>query len=184
MNKLSKLFNAGRSITCCNCEEKYSNLSQFEIWVRPDAASFFSEKKVRSGTWFHATDNPDWFKSVQNGGDSNNEDYGSGDVMVHLGMKDSAIARANQRKDEYLTYGIALDRWFLYEVKLADEAQIHAEIQEDDNEFPTRSNQKAPEYFDWLPYGVTRYLNAYELPGSISLLANANSIKLLSIQDL
>lgn len=184
MNKLSKLFNAGRTITCRKCNELYSSLSQFEIWVRPDASPFFSEKKVRSSSWFHTTDDPHWFANIQNGGNPEDDNYGSGDVMVHLGMKHSAIARAQQRQDEYLSYGITVDRWYLCEVVLTANTNIHAEIQEDDNTFPTHSNQKAPDYLDWFPDGVTRYLNAYELPGSISLLANANSIKLLSVQDL
>jgi hypothetical protein len=183
--KIGTLFNLGRTFNCRRCGHEYTDLTEFDIWVRHDAAHFFNENTVRNSSWFHATDNPVWFNDIINGGDPRKEGYGEGDVMVHLGTADAAYARAVQRNEEFADYDIKA-RWYLYELKLKPDTLIHPVVEYDENEWPDNSSQD-DEYFrelQWEPKGVTRYLNAFEQPGSISLLANAQSFTLVSCTEL
>lgn len=184
MSKLTSLFNMNRSFSCPKCNREYSSVAEFEVWVTPSAAKFFNEDVVRSATWFHATDNPHWFEDLLAGGDISNRPLTPGDVMVHLGTEESARARADQRHDEYLSYGIEIRNWYLYEVQLKASAFIHPDVQDDENNFPEFSNSVAEPYFEWTPEGITRYVNAYEVAGSVSLLANINSFNVLMRHDL
>jgi len=188
MDKMCQIFNLGKTVNCRKCGKTYSNIAEFEIWVRHDAAKFFNVDTVRKTRWFHATDNPNWFEEIRNGGNVKSDYYGQGDVMVHLGIKDSALARAEQRHDEFIScYGVEIPQWYLYEVELKTDIEIFPEMQDDEDGFP--SNSAAPEDmytdgFEWSPQGVTRYVNAFEQPGSISLLANAHTFNLVAQHEI
>jgi hypothetical protein len=184
MEKLRVLFSWKKTFTCKRCSHVYRNIYEFDIWVRHDAAKFLKENTVRQHTWFHATDDSDWYQNISSGGRVDRPRHGEGDVMVHLGMEASAYARAQQLYAEFAGYEVLIPEWFLYEVKLVDDAVIFPELQDDEDDFPERSVDTTSEYLEWEPNGVTRYLNAYEQPGSISLLANPKSFTVLNRRTL
>lgn len=102
--------------------------------------------------WYHATTTVDWPR---------------GRFLAHIGSKESALDRARCMK---------YDRLYRLEIDISAEWSPH--IVADDNFWPTdpeRKNDRETELFR----DVTRYVNRYEIPGSVSLLADTLYLKVV-----
>lgn len=159
-------------LQCTNCKEITYSVDSFDVVVSPESIPMVEDENVRTATWFHATTVENWHEVVSGEGDPdmNWEDHtGKGDttIMVHIGSKAAAEDRA--RVDFYD------EEWFLHEITLNDGVEIAPVIMPDEEtKVPERAYQC--EGRDYSAAGVTRYLNAYESPGSISLLVNPHAI--------
>ena len=131
-----------------------------------ESIPYFDSAFVKEQSWFHATAREDWLPSLQDMEDA---------PLAHLGTLESAITRGRDlREDKHRQYG---SEWYLYEVKLVPQAYIEKNVYNDDN-------QKFPYYTSDLESnrygnGVIRYVNSYEDPGSVSLIADPQKIVLV-----
>lgn len=167
-------------IRCGGCRQLIRNENDFwDVRFRKEHLPFLDEENVREASWWHATPVVGWWESLPSGMEKIPQCDGpvipsassldDGDLMVHVGTKAAAL-------DRVLCQGV-LDIW-LHELRIRPEATLADGIWEDEEtSFPERSGQaRGP----WLADGVTRYLNQYEMPGSVSLLANPRTLELVS----
>lgn len=168
-------------IRCGGCRQLVPvECERWDVRFRKEHLPFLDVDNVRNATWFHATDVVDWWEQLPAGVDTYFTADGrsiesvapteEGDLMVHIGTRDAALDRALAQS--------TLDIW-LHEVRLRPDTDIRDGVWEDEvTSFPERSGHctSGP----WLGDGVTRYLNRYEMPGSVSLLANPRNLELVS----
>lgn len=121
-----------------------------------------SARKVQY--WYHATDSQTWPKPVKT------KWFGDGKPFyAHIGSEESALDRA--RCMSYNT---------LYKVKINSKASWSPYVVDDDNYWPTQPHKNSEEenlLFD----DVTRYVNRYEIPGSMSLLVVSSMIEVVEV---
>jgi len=178
MDQVCLLFNNNRSFTCRRCGHVHRQIADFTIWVRHDAAKFLNPNNIFNRSWFHATDDPDWFNHVTRPTPRTQQ------PMVHVGVEGAAVARAGQRYDEHLTYGYQIKQWYLYEVMIKPGTDVLPYVQHDMNVFPLTRGAARKHRMEWSADGATRYVNAYEQPGSISLMVNSSRLKFVNRTDL
>lgn len=136
--------------------------------IHPDALAYFDEETVRTTTWYHATDREDWFDSIT---------QAQGKVpLVHLGDEAAAMDRATQRAARLG------GNWKVYEITLAEDADIHPEVNGDDNGYAPYMAGDEDMVDNYST--VTRYVNEFENPGSISLLVNPKAMRLKTAREI
>jgi hypothetical protein len=155
-----KLLEQG-SIFCQNlsCEGYLFGLEDADIAVLPGSAKFFDTDAVRPATWYHATYMENWMGTVL----TNDHCYLP---ILHIGTRQSALDRAKHQGYSYL-----------YSIKVDEDATINPTVVDD-------ATDGWDEYAEDYQYGITRYVNRWESPGSISLLANPLAITVISVTDL
>jgi hypothetical protein len=178
---------------CPSCKRRTPGHDSYNLRVIAEQASFLDAENIRTTRWFHATDVENWHETVTAIDASEevrsfqgDEEFVPGDysLMVHLGTVDAALHRAL----DVIACGAdnaAARTWYIHEIVLNEDADIAPTICEDDNDV-------APYYaidcgdnniFGTTGYsatGITRYLNRYEAPGSISLLAHPKSFHVVT----
>lgn len=163
--------NVGRSANqkCVCCNEKIS-VDMLGVKVLENDTRFFDIKNVYDSIWYHASKKNDWLDSVLDFNDPS---------VVHLGSLDAALAR----KEDYeysnnLVNSETKDDWFLYEVRILPEAYVSNRVWEDaDKSFPRTVDELLASKY---AVDIVRYVNFWECPGSISLLANPRCLKLVN----
>lgn len=140
------------SQTCRSCGKKELDLYTVKVLVLPSCERFFIDEAVFKTQWHHSTHLKNWHTAVLTSPDK---------PTVHLGTHAAAEARARDNKDRPI--------WeirYRFVVKINKDATIDPEVHEDMDEW----------YESWelYPYDITRYVNRFETPGSVSLLANPN----------
>jgi hypothetical protein len=121
--------------------------------------------------WYHATLRADW-----------HEDAAAAFVPVHIGSYNSALMRSRDLRD-LDGWGHPEDTvWTIYELTLKPEATYMEHVFED-------SDSVWPDNFEDFILAtngrsVVRYLNNYEDPGSISLLADASVLQVVSVKQI
>lgn len=147
----------------CNCGKAYDI---FDVTVRLSAGNpssrYLHEAAVREASWYHATIQPNWERLMKR----------KNPITVHLGTENAAFDRAIGR---YLSrYRPFADQSFmLYEVKLKSGVNIAPRITEDENSDRPR-----------IPGSdVTRYVNRWEDPASISLAVRSTAIELVGKRE-
>lgn len=182
---ISRTINAKGSFTCVKCGKAYYDMTQFNIWVREDSAKFLNLDTVRNSFWYHGTHARHWHSSLVTGGDPFHHSYGTGDIMVHIGTQSAAEERIRHRKEFHATRNpMHFEDWCVFTLRIKDSAEVHPVLQKDFDWFPETHNDILDDFedlFDWEPEGVTTYLNAFENPGSISLLANINALEVVEV---
>lgn len=114
--------------------------------------------------WYHATNVQEWPK-VQTLLPVNH-------WLAHIGSKESALDRANHQK-----YTL------LYKVVIDPDALWSPCVTDDWNEWPTHEVDLHREVF-YNFSEVTRYVNRYEIPGSISLLVASKHIRVVGCEEI
>ena len=179
MNALGKLGEHG----CPKCGNAvYSVDGGVKVNVRGDhEAMLVNDSEVTKARWFHATPRDDWYDVVCGEGDpdfaydiENAKPTDDTTILVHIGTREAALDRA---RSEYNHHD-----WYMYEIVVNADAEIATLVLDDDIDVPTRAYNCNGT--DWNPNGVTRYINAYESIGSISLLANPNAFSVISIEPI
>lgn len=155
-----KLLEQG-SIYCMNlsCDGYLFGLEDADIAVLPGSAKFFDANAVRSASWYHATYMEDWMGAVFSNAV---EDF----PILHIGTRNAALDRAKHQGYSYL-----------YRIKVDEDTTIHPQVVDDAT---TSWDDLAVNY----PHGITRYVNRWESPGSISLLAHPLAITVTAVTDL
>ncbi len=150
---------------CPSCSDRLDG-DLMGVNLLKESIQFFDPKVVKQQSWFHATAREDWLPSLQNMEDA---------PLTHLGTLEAARTRGRDlREDKHRQYD---SDWYLYEVKLVPEAYIENNVYQDDNqEFPYyTSDLESNRYGN----GVIRYVNAYEDPGSVSLITDPQKLVLV-----
>lgn len=159
-NSYFKDKNSGR---CESCGHYLGGQFNTGAVLARDTIKFFDDETVRTTTWFHTTQNPDWEASLSKA-DRN---------FVHLGTEKAA-------EDRCLTLSRDPDAaTYIYELEIDAAAHIHDKVYyEDPYQDDTPSLSSDPDGYSKINFdGVTRYVNEMEDVGSISLLANPKTLR-------
>lgn len=151
----------------CACGQ-YSQDGLTGVTLKLGSEKYFHKDAVREDEWYHYTSHEDWESFLSPDNDEAR--------VVHLGTKEAALDRQNHTDR-------AVGK--LYKLRLKPEAEIADEILEDD----PYNQQDAPLVSEGgvqkgiLVSGVTRYMNYYEDPGSVSLVANPRLLEVVEVQE-
>lgn len=165
----------GEPTTCPKCDFTVHELTDFETCFLSSSVQFVNKDVVRSERWFHTTDVANWHDAVTSADDDSAP-------MVHVGTFESAMQRFSD------SYCVTFDweepaHWALYELALDDDIEIADDIAPDiDSEAPRSVRTCAGT--DYVAHGATRYLNAYEVAGAVSLLVNPKRLRVVSVTEL
>lgn len=120
--------------------------------------------------WYHTSANENWPTPIQGLGWGRVTD---GEFVAHVGTLQAALDRCSYSERTF-------QPTFLYHLKLSAKARWSPKILLDENYWPTSVPElkRAPEFFG----DVTRYVNRYEDPGSISLLVRTGIIEVVKTE--
>lgn len=166
-------------VTCSNCQQTVDLYVAHNLSIDHDSARHIDENNVRNDIWYHATKLENWMDELIEG-EAEHRDFGLGyydnfdpenvTIMVHVGTVDAALDRAG----DSLNHEKA--NFYVYALRLKEGVHIAPQILADENEacpsFVADCNGAYSEH-------VTRYVNTYESPGSISLLVNRTCIEII-----
>lgn len=124
--------------------------------VNSSSKKFYQQEEVYKANWHHTTFRKNWLEAMQ-------------DLLItpalHVGTYEAAMARTEIVPASYR-----------YVVRVRRDAIIDPEVQPDFNHWPDSGRH--------LRYAVTRYVNRYESPGSISLLVLPRALELVTCYQL
>jgi len=159
---------SGDSIKCpnCNVTNNDRDYGDFNVALAAESAYLFDSDNVRAESWFHATQNKDWFNEVLESPDQ---------PIVHVGSLDAAIARAKS-----VSNGSSRYEFSIYELRIKPEAEITPTILVDADNLAPNFVTDFPDYDDpdddtedfpdtFSPTAIGRYVNGFEDHGSVSL---------------
>jgi hypothetical protein len=138
------------------------------VTLQPKTEPVFHKAPVLEADWYHYTTNENWSDFVKEG----NPDA----RVVHLGSKEAAL-------DRKLATGDKAGR--LYKLRLKQDAVIADHVLDDDpfNDEDAPLISRTDDTRKVLVSGVTRYLNYYEDPGSMSLIANPQAFEIVEVSS-
>lgn len=169
LSKDSEYFKNSKTATCEKCGHSLRGPFNTGAALARDSLKYFDNETLRSTTWFHSTQNPDWEKSLEN----EDRDF------IHLGTAKSA-------EDRCKTLHNYADRpTYVYELEISRDAPVHNKTHYEDPYQDDKVSLKgdSQEYSKIDFNGVTRYVNEMEDPGSISLLVNPKVIKIKTVRQ-
>lgn len=174
--KCSKYFDAGtvdkllvasssskNKPRCPTCNE-ITLLEDAGVDVRFKDAHLLMDENVRKASWFHVTTNDDWLEDMST--------LENGTPLLHIGSKEAAMDRLR----DLMKWQNDGSTWYLYELKIKPEASISEGLFNDEND-DCPSSEAAARKTNYDGTGVNRYLNTYEAPGTISLVANPHALR-------
>ena len=174
----------GDLITCQHCENDADNTfreftpDNCKVDVESRSAELIEDSAARTTVWYHATTRENWDKNILV------RNPREGDLYVHLGTKSAAIERIHDSLDH------KGGEFYLYEVTLMEDTNLASHILSDDNVWPTHTNSDERYADSWEPvdwkneiqvHDAVRYLNRWETPGSVSMLARASKIQVVGV---
>lgn len=158
----------------CDCGAILS-IYEVELTIDPSHPSyrFVQDKEaVKDAVWYHATMNDDWL-SPQDPSFNNwraRPQYKDGSFKAHVGSHQAAMDRALSQLVTHEDSRMSNDDGFwLYEVKIAQDADVIEGIASDDN---------SDDYDEFDP-DVERYENRFEDPASISLTVRSSKLEIV-----
>lgn len=177
--------------TKCVCGQPITDYSLI-VRIQKDSAKYLDAVTAGNAIWYHTTLAEDWMEQLETGEAEYAELFDIPDprlvsAMVHLGDHSSALDRAIDLSRDILSNYDPKDLtiapgFFLYAVRILPETEIDENVQPDENEDAPCFNVDCEQM--GYSSGVTRYVNMYESPGSISLLANRRRIEIVSKERL
>lgn len=165
LRKYHTYFTDSRYASCDQCNHSLRGPFNTGAVLSRDSLKYFDDKVLKSESWYHTTQNPNWTESLK-----------SDRTFVHLGTESAATDRCKtlQNDPDSPTY--------LYEIEIVDDARVHDKTYYEDpyqDNSPLTSSD--PSRYPKIDFnGVTRYVNEMEDPGSISLLANPKMVRVKS----
>lgn len=140
----------------CPTPECAGYITDVDLLVRHDSKEFLNVGGCFDATWYHATDRGFQWRSKLMMPDEFGEI-----TFAHMGTFDAAMDRYRQTNYSWLA-----KEFVMHEIKILDHAEFYPAVGEDrltwEMNIPPHKS----------PPPITRYLNRYESPGSISLLAD------------
>jgi hypothetical protein len=143
--------------------------------LKPGEERFFEKEAVLESEWYHYTAQGDHWESFLAPGNPKAK-------MIHLGSEDAALHRRSSTRGAIR----GTEALRVYKVRLKQDAVVADNILQDD----PFNDRTAPLVADGgiqkgiLMSGVTRYVNDYEDPGSMSLMVNPELIEIVDLTEL
>jgi hypothetical protein len=168
---------ASNGIRCYLCKGNEKLRDSYDSYFAPDTAKMgvtadsaplLDDTEAHAAVWFHATHKRNWFDEIQTIGDAQ-----KGNLLVHVGMKATALARIKDALWDKRLHGP--QTYYLHEIRLKPEAVLHHSVLNDDNRWPPFSASFERTHGT---VNAARYVNRWETPGSISMLVDATMIEL------
>lgn len=155
-------------VDCSKCDHREDEM-EAGVTIHPDYFDFLKKDNLRANdrVWYHATTRENWYDSLESYAFTTERD-----PLVHIGSKATALDRARQMAKIWRGEG------WLHTVKILPYAEISNFVVEDMNYWPERAHEIGRGDFKKFT-SVTRYLNRYEEPGSISLLVDYRVIRVV-----
>ena len=169
-------FSDSPNLVCRICGETSYGVNQSNI--RESAIPFLDTENVYEETWVHITTNPNWNEAI-------NALEHDDQPLVHIGTLASALSRMTDLIREQYTKAddsgnIEVPQFYLYRININEDARISSNIVGDDNDLAPTSIASSKEIHvvsdGYELGGITRYINDYEVPGSISLVAHPSAL--------
>lgn len=146
------------NVKCRECNNLL-DIYSVKVDLLPSCERFLTDETVLKTQWHHSTYRKDWHNDVLN-----SPEY----PIVHLGTYQAAEARARDIQDRPVW-----EMKYRFVVRLKKDATIDPEVLEDVDEW----DDSAALY----NYDVTRYVNRFESPGSVSLLAKPDAFTVIRV---
>lgn len=147
-------FHTYLAARCRNCDRVL-----FEKHINPhilkSSQKYLDSEEVLSANWWHSTRKKNWHKVVPD------------DATVHLGTYHSARHRG-QHTEVNKTHPL-----YLYKVRLKDGVQVNKSIYRDKSDNSRKAGKGK----------TTRYVNIFESPGSISIIARMGDLEVVSFEQ-
>ncbi len=156
----------GQSVSCkCGHVLTWDNAVEAPYVVdinRKDYGLVVNADEVLSRPWFHSTSNPNWWKDV-------NAPENKG-LFVHTGSRDAA----EDRLSHVLEWSNdPNEEMYIFELEIRPGTKVQDDVMWDENRWPdTVKDNKSSTVTPIAPQGVTRYVNQWENPGEVSLIAS------------
>lgn len=119
--------------------------------------------RAKTLTWYHATRVENWDKKIFKSG-----------ATVHIGDKETAMALADDQFNNdfhFETNKDDLRKYTLYEITLKPEASISDVVS---NDLVYNWTKDTETFAKLVGDDFVRYVNTYEVPGSVSMIGNPN----------
>lgn len=143
---------------CLSCGEESNSPEDFGTLLRRSELIYFSDDMVKTSSWYHTSDRPDWEEAVKVGKVQ----------QVHAGSWHSAEDRVSGLKREH-------GETWMYELRLKPDATIDPHVYAEDPNY-TLDWQTYPQG----KYSAHRYQNMYEDAGTISLLLHYSQFDIIA----
>lgn len=148
-----------------------------ELSILPDYHKFLNKKELFNRVWYHATDREDWEQGLKDFLTAPYYIPGTGHVdrpiteqrriFVHLGSKESAARRSKDLG------GLP----YTYKVMMFPDKDVSSKVFADHNWWPHWLGERSGAFSQFTE--INRYVNRYEVPGSVSLLAAQGSFRVV-----
>lgn len=160
------------SLRCPHCRARLLG-NELSSDFRAEDLRFLKDDEVRSNHWFHISAHVNWDGDTKAKG-----------LFVHLGSKEAALERLWQLRAQNTHWETAeqTPQFYLHEVKLGEKTKIAPGVYNDQvHLWPESSRDRSTRVKVSLTgQGALRYMNEYEGPGTVSLLAKPNSYQLVA----
>lgn len=156
-------------VECSNCGHKEDEM-EAGVTIHPRYFDLLKKANVTEKgerLWYHATTRDDWYDNLWNFAVRMDRF-----PLVHIGTKETALDRAKQMSK--IWHGVG----WLHTVRILPTATVSNFVIEDMNYWPDEADELGRGEFKKFT-SVTRYLNRYEEPGSISLLVDYRVIEVV-----
>jgi len=164
VEKLLKSSSSSKNKPRCPTCNSITLMEDAGVDIRFKDSHLLQEENVRKASWFHVTTNDNWLETMSN--------LEGATPMLHIGSKEAAMDRLRDLK-KWQNDG---STWYLYELKVKPEAPVNEGLFDDEDEDCPSSVAEARKT-DYDGNGVNRYLNTFEAPGTISLVANPHTLR-------
>lgn len=184
---LSAVSAGASALSCCSCGEHltldevrtaltcygiehtcggYTDMDAMGLTILPRYWQFLRAPRTRDALWYHATAIENWADAILDNPE---------EILVHVGSLESATARA----------GMGSRGQYMNVLRIKSGFEIAPSVVGDINRWPEtyRETQRIVKSQFWRHEqnymnfsDVTRYVNRYEIPGSISLLMRASAV--------
>lgn len=149
-------------IDCPGCGESIEDMF-VGIALKVEDEPLLEKSEVHNRFWYHYTSRDDWEDQLNDGTSR----------LIHLGNQTAAIERERELRGQG-------ENQRVFKIRVKPSAPVLTKIYDEDpqeiDEFKKAENVDEP--------ALIRYLNHYEDPGSISLLADAKTLEIVEVRSL
>lgn len=180
-----KLLAAGHSTEDIAAMEEWQSWKTVRTEARPEYSDILADtSRAKARRWMHATERgPQWFQELQEAqarvrrGEPTPRFEPDPPMVVHAGAPEAAVDRVLTYANRNIPSCRAHDgnkTIYLFELELAPEVQVEEEVVEDAAIDDAREREAGT---------AAVYLNIYEAPGTVSVVAPAESWRVIGYQQ-